>query len=151
MTTGLQRARMTAVRAALASLRAHRHRRFAPGYDLVVSGGAYTPGTNTNTNTNSDNLADFSDVSFDSYDLRSPQSPLPPTASLGLRLVVSGGDVTTARTRLEPPIISFLVCATADQHTHRIFRPLPSHSPYADAFYSVVLGCFRPWPRMGLG
>ena len=49
MTTGLQRARMAAVRAALASLRAHRHRQFTLGYGLVVSGGACTPGAGYDT------------------------------------------------------------------------------------------------------
>ncbi len=95
MATLRQRARMDALRAALQLLR---QRQFTAASSLVVSGGAYTPGTKPL----SDNFTINENESFVPDDFSSPHfSPLSPAscAPPGRHLVVAGGAtlVRTAR------------------------------------------------------
>jgi len=144
MATLRQRARMDALRSAL---ELHRHRHFNAGCNLVVLGGACAPSTKIDTS-----VCDNSDhEDFASSDFASPQSLLSPGTPLGRHLVGSGGDIATAHTHLNSPIVTFVVCATASRQAHRNFRPRPSHPPCTDAIYAVVPGHFQLWPRTGVG
>jgi len=144
MATLRQRTRMGALGAALRLLR---QRQFTPGYSLVVSGGAYTPGTKPL----SDNFTINENESSVPDDLASPHfSPLTSAscAPPGRHLVVAGGAAT-----LYPPCIDFdfalglrscvLPC--------RMFRTHPTCPTCIGSFALVVPGRFWLWHRAGIG
>ncbi|KAK3263432.1 hypothetical protein CYMTET_27760 [Cymbomonas tetramitiformis] len=78
-----QRSRISAVASALEVIR---RRELTPGYDLVVSGGAYAPDTKI------ESINPIVDMSFDHYELTPQHPPLfpPPCVPLGHCVVVFG-------------------------------------------------------------
>ncbi|KAK3286238.1 hypothetical protein CYMTET_6195 [Cymbomonas tetramitiformis] len=146
MAASLQRVRMAAMRSALVSLRLHRQH-LTPGYVLVVSGGACSPSTNLD----SDIFDLIDNKDFDSYDIASPHSPLSPDASLGRRLVVCGGVITTSHSHSDSSILAFAVYNVFVARTHRIFHLRPSRPPYFGSSALVVPRRCGLWPRLGIG
>ncbi|KAK3289397.1 hypothetical protein CYMTET_3174 [Cymbomonas tetramitiformis] len=118
-----RRSRISAVASALQVIRL---RELTPGYDLVVSGGAYAPDTKIESTNH------IVDMSFDHYELTPQHPPLfpPPCVPLGHCLVVFGGVAA-----LIPPLFlsAFaLVCGRVEPH--RIFHLRPpgvSTSPHS--------------------
>ncbi|KAK3273789.1 hypothetical protein CYMTET_17988 [Cymbomonas tetramitiformis] len=108
MSNAHQRARVTAIRAALESLRVYR-RDSATGYGLVVSGGAYAPDTRL------ESIAFAIDQSFDSFELapRHPQLYPPPCAPLGRCLVVACGGAN-APIASTPLLFTFAIMCGED-------------------------------------
>ena len=140
MATTRQFARMAAVRSTLGLIR---HRQLTPGYNLVVSGGAYAP----DTKPLSDNFTINKNESLVPYDVDSPHfPPLTPAscAPLGHHLVVAGG-VT-----LSPPCTNVYFALDLNDHVlpHRIFHP---RCACIDPLALVVPGRFWLWRRAGIG
>ena len=140
MATLRQRARMDALRAALQLLR---QRQFTAASSLVVSGGAYTPGTKPL----SDNFTINENESFVPDDFSSPHfSPFSPAscAPPGRHLVVAGGAT------LSPPCTDIYFTLYLKDHVlpHRIFHP---RSTCIDPLALVVPGRFWLWHRIGIG
>ncbi|KAK3282776.1 hypothetical protein CYMTET_9503 [Cymbomonas tetramitiformis] len=137
MSNAHQRARMTAIRAALESLRVHR-RDSATGYGLVVPGGAYAPDTRL------ESIVAFAiDQSFDSFELapRHPQLYPPPCAPLGRCLVVACGGANA-------PIASTLLFTFAimcGEDPRRVFYLTSIATPTL-----VVPGRVGSWHRTGI-
>ncbi|KAK3253518.1 hypothetical protein CYMTET_37245 [Cymbomonas tetramitiformis] len=142
MSADRQNARMPTVHSALASFRVHRWHP-APGYGLVVSGGAYAP----DTNIESIAFADDDDSEHDELRPQHPPLSAPPFVPLGHCVVVCGGVTTSI-----PPILPS-ACALIGGRVgaRRIFH-LPSPCPlFVDASALVVPGRFWLWHRTGVG
>ncbi|KAK3288600.1 hypothetical protein CYMTET_3936 [Cymbomonas tetramitiformis] len=142
MSTAHQRARVAAIRAALASFRGHRQL-FTAGYGLVVLGGASTPSTNYASNT-----CIIGNTRFDSCDFASPPSSPSPCTPLGRHLVAPGGAIALA---FPLPIIPLdLAPIRTIAPPRRIFHLPPPCLLFIDASALVVPPAVAPH-RVGVG
>ncbi|KAK3278112.1 hypothetical protein CYMTET_13919 [Cymbomonas tetramitiformis] len=134
-----QRSRISAVASALQVVR---RRELTPGYDLVVSGGAYAPDTKI------ESINPIVGMSFDHYELTPQHPPLfpPPCVPLGHCLVVFGGVAA-----LIPPLfLSAFALVCGGVEPHRIFHLRPPWGVHVPALALLVPRIVAPH-RVGVG